>query len=61
MKTETIQKIKELLINEGYEKEINDILFIEDLDFSELEDINFSFEDLELEEIDFNFELLELI
>ena len=49
----TINEMKQILINAGYEKELNDILFIEDiepldLDFEPL-DLGFDFEPLDLD------------
>ena len=49
----TIHEIKEILVKAGYEKELNDILFIEDiepldLDFEPL-DLGFDFEPLDLD------------
>ena len=42
----TINEIKQVLIDAGYEKELNDILFIED--FEPL-DLGFDFEPLDLD------------
>lgn len=42
----TINEIKEILVKAGYEKELNDILFIED--FEPL-DLGFDFEPLDLD------------
>ena len=66
MTSQTIEELKTLLINAGYKKELNDILFIEDiepLDF-ELIDLDnlgldldsFNFDDLGL---NFDFEPIE--
>lgn len=52
MKPQTIEELKALLINAGYEKELSDILFIEDLSLEELEAIEF--EDFEIEPIEFD-------
>ena len=54
----TINEIKEILVKAGYEKELNDILFIED--FEPL-DLGLDFEplDLDFEPLDFDFEPLE--
>ena len=51
MKPQTIEELKALLINAGYEKELNDIFFIEDLNL-ELEPIEF--DNFEIEPIEFD-------
>ena len=54
----TINEIKQVLIDSGIEKELNDILFIEDI---EPLDLGFDFEplDLDFEPLDLDFEPLE--
>jgi hypothetical protein len=52
MKPQTMEEIKALLINAGYEKELNDIFFIEDLNLEELEPIDF--DNYEIEPIEFD-------
>lgn len=53
MKPQIIEELKALLINAGYEKELSDILFIEDIEpLEELEAIEF--EDIEIEPIEFD-------
>ena len=52
----TINEIKEILVKAGYEKELNDILFIEDI---ELLDLDFEPLDLDFEPLDLDFEPLE--
>jgi hypothetical protein len=51
MTSQTMENIKVLLINAGYEKELNDILFIEDIEPLELELINFDYEPIEFDEL----------
>lgn len=60
MKKETIEHIKNILIYSGYEDELKDILFIEDLNFDDmnfdinlddLEDFNLDLEPIEFEEL----------
>lgn len=51
MTSQTMENIKVLLINAGYEKELNDILFIEDIKPLELELINFDYEPIEFDEL----------
>lgn len=48
----TINEIKEILVKAGYEKELNDILFIEDLEPLELELIEF--DNYEIKPIEFD-------
>lgn len=51
---DTINEIKQILINAGYEKELNDILFIEDfepLEFELIEFDNYEIEPLEFDEL----------
>ena len=53
----TINEMKQILINAGYEKELNDILFIEDFEPLELEPIEFElieFDNYEIEPIEFD-------
>jgi len=51
MTTQTIKDIKSLLINAGYEKDLDDIFFIEDMEPLELEPIEFDIEPIEMEEL----------
>ena len=51
MTPQTMEDIKLLLTNAGYEKELNDILFIEDMEPLELEPINFDYEPIEFDEL----------
>jgi len=51
MITQTIKDIKSLLINAGYEKDLDDIFFIEDMEPLELETIEFDIEPIEMEEL----------
>lgn len=55
----TINEIKEILVKSGYEKELNDILFIEDIEPLDLEPIEFEPLDLDFEPLDLDFEPLE--
>ena len=53
----TINEMKQVLVNAGYEKELNDILFIEDFEPLELEPIEFElieFDNYEIEPIEFD-------
>ncbi len=57
MKPQTMEEIKALLINAGYEKELNDILFIEDIEPIEFEDMELGlidFDNYEIEPIEFD-------
>ena len=49
----TINEMKQILINAGYEKELNDILFIEDIEPLDLdfEPLDLDFEPLEFAEL----------
>ena len=51
MKPQTIEELKALLINAGYEKELNDIFFIEDIKLIEVEPIDFDLEPIEFDEL----------
>lgn len=53
MTPQKIEELKTILINAGYEKELNDILFIEDIDLKGLEslDIDFDIEPIEFDEL----------
>lgn len=50
---DTINEIKQILIDSGYEKELNDILFIEDIELLDLdfEPLDLDFEPLEFDEL----------
>lgn len=50
MTAQTKEQITKLLIVEGYEKDLNDIFFIEDMEFLEDELIEFNVEPIEIEE-----------
>lgn len=45
----TINEIKQILLYAGYEKELNDILFIEDFEPIEFEPLDLDFEPLDLD------------
>ena len=51
MTPQTMEDIKLLLTNAGYEKELNDILFIDDLEPLEVEPIDFDLEPIEFDEL----------
>lgn len=51
MTPQTKEEIIKLLIVAGYEKELNDILFIEDMEPLEFEPIDFNFEPIEFDEL----------
>jgi hypothetical protein len=51
MTTQTKEQITKLLIVAGYEKELNDIFFIEDMEPLELDPIEFDIEPIEMEEL----------
>ena len=51
MTPQTKEEIIKLLIVAGYEKELNDIFFIEDMEPLELEPINFDYEPIEFDEL----------
>ena len=51
MTSQTMENIKVLLTNAGYEKVLNDIYFIEDIEPLEFEPIDFDIEPIEYEEL----------
>ena len=58
MTPQTKEELKTLLINAGYEKELDDILFIEDIEPLEIGPLDLEFDD-ELLDLDFNIEPIE--
>lgn len=54
MTPQKIEELKTLLTNAGYEKELNDILFIEDIDLKVLEPIDIELIDFDVEPIEFD-------
>lgn len=51
MTLQTKEEITKLLIVAGYEKELNDIFFIEDIKLIEVEPIDFDLEPIEFDEL----------